>query len=86
MVAKVVDKLAPTAIKFVLAFVIIAIISTIRNANIVLDNCSIVCDLAVTCISLLPLKYPLNTEIIETKNIAGDKATKHISASGIYKM
>ena len=31
----------------------------------------------------LPLKYPLNTDMIATKNIAGDKATSVSSASGI---
>ena len=49
----------------------------------VLNICSNVCDLAVTFKFCLPLKYPLITDAIATKNIAGDNATKVISASGI---
>ena len=49
----------------------------------VLNTCSIVCDLAVAFIFCLPLKYPLITEDIATKKIAGDNATKVISAPGI---
>ena len=50
----------------------------------VLKTCSSVCDLAVALTFCLPLKYPLITEAIATKNIAGDKATIVISASGIW--
>ena len=49
----------------------------------VLKICSSVCALAVIFNVLLPLKYPLNTDDIDTKNIAGDNATNVNSASGI---
>ena len=78
-----VASVAPPAIHFVETFEIIAIISTSIIVSAVLNTCSIVCDLAVAFIFCLPLKYPLITEEIATKNIAGDNATNVISASGI---
>ena len=62
---------------------ICATISTIIIVNTVLNICSRVCALAVVFKLLLPLKYPLNTEEIDTKNIAGDKAINVNSDSGI---
>jgi len=40
--------------------------------------------LAPILIFCLPLKYPLITDAIVTKNTAGDNATNVISASGIW--
>ena len=58
---------------------------TIIIVNTVLKTCSKLCDLAVTVIFSLPLKYPFITAITETKNIDGERATSAISASGICK-
>ena len=62
---------------------IIAIISTKIMVNVVLNTYSKLCDLAVALIFCLALKYPLITDEIATKKMAGDKATNVISASGI---
>ena len=78
-----VASVAPPAIHSVDTFDIIATISTNITVSAVLKICSIVCDLAVAFKFCLPLKYPLITDDIATKNIAGDNATKVISASGI---
>lgn len=82
-VASVVATFAPAAIISVDVDVTYATISTITIVSTVLNTCSSVCALAVVFNDLLPLKYPLNTDDIDTKNIAGDKATKVNSASGI---
>ena len=82
-VAKVVAKFAPAAIIAVLAPDTIVSNSTIITVNTILNNCSIVCEFAVTFKLFLPLKYPLITLINVTKNIDGDSATKVYSASGI---
>ena len=82
-VAIVVATFAPAAIISVDVDVTIATISTITIVNIVLNICSNVCALAVTFNVLLPLKYPLITDDIYTKNIAGDSAISVNSASGI---
>ena len=65
---------------------LIPTISTTITVSNVLNTCSNVCDFAVTDIFSLPLKYPLSTEAIVTKNIAGDNDTNVISASGICKI
>ncbi len=75
--------MAPPAIHSVEALEIIAIISTIIIVSVVLKTCSKLCDLAVALIFCLALKYPLITDDMATKKIAGDKATNVISASGI---
>jgi len=82
-VASVVAIFAPAAIISVEVDVTIATISTTTIVNTVLKICSNVCALAVVFRLLLPLKYPLNTDDIDTKNIAGDNATNVNSASGI---
>ena len=82
-VASVVATFAPAAIISVEVDVIIATISTTTIVNTVLKICSNVWALAVVFRLLLPLKYPLNTDDIDTKNIAGDNATNVSSASGI---
>jgi len=51
----------------------------------VLSTCSIDCEFAVTVIFSLPLKYPLKTEEIDTKNIDGDKAINVSFASGMCR-
>ena len=56
IVANVVAKFAPAAINFVSVLEIIAINSTSTTVNIVLNSCSIVCELAVAFIVCLPLK------------------------------
>jgi len=73
------------AISIVLCLDIYAINATIAMVNTVFNTCSIVCELAVTSIFSLPLKYPLNTDAIETKNIDGERATSPILASGILR-
>ena len=82
-VASVVAILAPAAIISVDVEVTKATISTTTIVNTVLNICSSVCALAVVFNDLLPLKYPLNTDEIDTKNIAGDNATSVNSDSGI---
>ena len=82
-VASVVATLAPAAIISVEVEVAYATISTIPIVNIVLNICSSVCALAVIFNVRLPLKYPLNTDDIDTKNIAGASATSVNSDSGI---
>ena len=82
-VAIVVATFAPAAIISVEVDVTYATISTITIVNTVLNICSNVCALAVIFNVLLPLKYPLNTDEIETKNIAGANATNVSSDSGI---
>ena len=82
-VAIVVATFAPAAIISVEVDVTYATISTITIVNTVLNICSNVCALAVIFNVLLPLKYPLNTDDIDTKNIAGDNAINVSSASGI---
>ncbi len=71
------------AINSVETFETIATISTNIIVKTVLKICSSDCDLAVAFICCLPLKYPLITDAMATKNIAGDNATIVISASGI---
>ena len=83
-VAIVVATFAPAAIISVEVDVTYATISTITIVNTVLNICSNVCALAVIFNVLLPLKYPLNTDDIDTKNIAGDNAINVSSASGIW--
>ena len=58
-------------------------ISTTTTVNTVLKICSKVCAFAVADILSLPLKYPLSTDAIVTKNIAGERATNVSSDSGI---
>ena len=82
-VASVVATFAPAAIISVDVEVSTATTSTITIVKIVLNICSSVCALAVIFSVLLPLKYPLNTDEIDTKNIAGAKATSVSSDSGI---
>ena len=74
-VAKVVAKFAPAAIIAVLAPDTIVSNSTIITVNTILNNCSIVCEFAVTFKFSLPVKYPLITHEIDTKNIEGESAT-----------
>ena len=81
-----VARFAPAAITLVFIPVAITTNSTSNIVNTVLNICSNVCALAVTDIFCLPLKYPLNTEAIVTKNIAGESATKVSSDSGICKI
>ena len=64
-------------------FLVFLIISTIIIVSAVLKTCSTVCDFAVADIFCLPLKYPLTTEEIDTKKIAGDNVISVYSASGI---
>lgn len=66
-VAIVVATFAPAAIISVEVDVTYATISTITIVNTVLNICSNVCALAVIFNVLLPLKYPLNTDDIDTK-------------------
>ena len=74
------------AINFVSFLPITAIASTNTIVAIVLINCSLTCIFATTFIIFFPLKYPLKTEFIETKNIDGASAIKVYSASGILKI
>ena len=83
IVAKLVAIVAPAAIHFVEFLDKLAIISTIPIVKKVLQHCSIICDFAVTFIISIPLKYPLNTDAIATKNIAGESVISVIFASGI---
>ena len=78
-----ISKFAPAAIIFTFVPYIITTISTTTTVNAVLKICSNVCDFAVADILSLPLKYPLITDAILTKNIAGDSATSVSSVSGI---
>ena len=78
-----VAKFAPDAIIVVSVPLTIAITSTIIIVSSVLKVCSIVCEFAVTLTHCLPLKYPLITQISDTKNIDGESDTRLISASGI---
>ena len=48
-----------------------------------MNICSIVCDLAVAENFCLPLKYPLITDVIDTKKIEGESDIKEYFASGI---
>ena len=82
-VAKVVAKFAPAAIIVVSVPVVNATISTIITESTVLKNCSKVWEFAVTFKFSLPVKYPLITHEIDTKNIEGESATNVNSASGI---
>ena len=75
--------MAPAAIHTVFPLLRVNTNSTINIVNIVLNICSKLCDLAVTFILSLPLKYPLKTEAIDTKNTAGDNASNVYFASGI---
>ena len=83
IVAIVVAKFATPAINIVLFLVNLATISTNIIVNIVLNICSIVWDFAVTDNFCFPLKYPRSTDVIDTKNIDGQRATNEYSASGI---
>ena len=85
IVAKLVAKFAPAAIIVVLTPDKMLIISTNIIEKTVLKNCSRVCEFAVTFKFSLPLKYPLITHEIDTKNIDGESATSVNSASGICK-
>ncbi len=85
MVAKVVAKFAPAAINVVSTPDIMLIISTNITERIVLKNCSSVCEFAVTLKFSLPLKYPLITQEIVTKNIDGESATK-VSSEDRYRV
>ena len=85
IVAMVVAKFATPAINIVLFFVIFATTSTNIIVKKVLNICSIVWDLAVVDNLCLPLKYPLITDVIDTKNIDGDNVIREYSASGISK-
>lgn len=58
-------------------------IATKAIVKTVLHICSKVWEFAVTLTYCLPLKYPLNTADMATKNTAGDSETKDFSASGI---
>ena len=83
MVAMVVAKLAAPAIMVVLFLPILITNSTNTMVNIVFRICSTDWDLAVAEKFCLPLKYPLITAVMETKNIEGERAIKEYSASGI---
>ena len=78
--------MAPAAIITVSVPVVIAINSTIITESTVLKNCSKVCASAVTFKFCLPVKYPLITQDIATKNIDGESATRVSSASGICRI
>ena len=60
-------------------------ISTAIIVKTVFSICSVDCDVAVTEIFSLPLKYPFNTAEIATINTDGDSAIITVSASGIPK-
>ena len=86
MFPKVVDKLLIAAILSVFVlFVIKTISSIVEIVNIVFTNWSIPCALAVVFIDSLPLKYPFNTEITDTRNIDGLSAIIDNFASFICK-
>ena len=82
-VATVVAKFAAAAINVVFILDTFTTISTNIIVNKVLNICSIDCDLAVADKFCLPLKYPLITDVIDTKNIDGERAINEYSASGI---
>ena len=82
-VAMVVAIFADAAIISVFCFPKITTNSTSETVKTVLNICSIVCDFAVTEKLCLPLKYPLITDVIDTKNIDGESAIKEYFASGI---
>ena len=64
---------------------ILPIFSTIAIVNNVLNICSKLCEFAVTDIFSLPLKYPFNTDSIDTKNIDGARAISANLVSGICR-
>ena len=76
---------APAAITSVLFPLIYAKTSTITIVKTVFNICSIDWELAVTVIFSLPLKYPLKTAEIDTKNTDGDSAISVSFASGICR-
>ena len=82
-VATVVAKFAAAAINTVFVLDSLTTNSTNIIVNIVLNICSIDCDFAVVDKLCLPLKYPLITDVIDTKKIDGDNAINEYSASGI---
>lgn len=82
----VVEKLLNAAINTVLLFFVSRIDSSIKLiATTVFTSCSVDCALDVIFIDSLPLKYPLKTDVIETKKMDGLNAIIESFDSSIFK-
>ena len=56
-----------------------------KVVEIILVICSINVDIDACFMLLIPLKYPLKTDVIDTKNTDGASAIIDNSASGIWR-